>query len=252
MIEWARRRGSAAIFSAASHLRAVAWFRRGALDEAEADAANARRHVTLQEVPYGTLALAMTLVERGQAQAADSLWREQSLDDGGTESIGAIVQRHARARVRAALGRRDEALADLRHCGRLEHDWGLRSSCYANWRADAARLLAAAGRSEEARALAAEELERARSFGSERALERRCPWPAWRRAAPRASGSSRRPRTCWPRLPHGSSTQARSPIWDPRCVGRAGALPPETGWRRPWSWPASTAPTCSPTGQTTS
>jgi DNA-binding CsgD family transcriptional regulator len=71
-----------------------------------------------------------------------------------------------RARLRAALQRYDEAVEDLFACGRIEREWDIRTPMVTTWRADAAPLLAALGRHEEARALAREEVERCRAFGA--------------------------------------------------------------------------------------
>ena len=71
-----------------------------------------------------------------------------------------------RARVRAALQHPKDALEDLFACGRLEKEWEINTPAFGTWRADAAPLLAALDRNDEARALAREELERCRAFGA--------------------------------------------------------------------------------------
>src|SRR5262249_6170727 len=56
LLERSQRRGSVMMFAQASHLRAVAWWRRGVLAEAEADAENALRYPSPQ-LRFGALAL---------------------------------------------------------------------------------------------------------------------------------------------------------------------------------------------------
>ena len=170
VIEWARRHGSVTVFSAASHLRAYTWWRRGALGEVEADTQQARARVTYFGIPYGPLALVEALLARGDVSAAERTWREAELDADPGESIGADLRFHARGHLRLAAGRPHEALADFRECGRRERTWGLQTPCLTTWRSDAARVLASLDRTEEARELCAEELERCRAFGSARSL----------------------------------------------------------------------------------
>jgi DNA-binding CsgD family transcriptional regulator len=70
----------------------------------------------------------------------------------------------ARGRLRAAQGRTEEALRDFLECGARTERLGL-SSTYENLRSQAALAHAALGRPEEARRLAAEEVELARELG---------------------------------------------------------------------------------------
>src|SRR5262249_56912503 len=71
-----------------------------------------------------------------------------------------------RARIEAASQHPHEALEDLFACGRLEQEWEIGTPAFGTWRADAAPLLAALDRHDEARALAREEVERCRAFGA--------------------------------------------------------------------------------------
>lgn len=170
VIEWARRHGSATVFSAASHLRAYTWWRRGALREVEADTLQGRRQVTYFGVPYGPLALVEALLARGDVAAALQTWNAAGLDTDQGQSIGSDLRFYARAHLRLASGRRQEALEDLLECGRRERGWGLRTPCLTTWRADAALVLLSLDRPEEARELVRQELERCRAFGSARSL----------------------------------------------------------------------------------
>ncbi len=180
----ARRRGSVTGFVDASHFRAIAWWRRGALLEVEADARNALAHGAPYAVPVGAVALADVLVERGQLAAAEAV-----LGESGSAPPGLLTSfaQEVLARVRVAQRRPDDALAVLFEAGELESAFGFTSpsSC---WRSAAAPLLHAAGEEARARTLAAQGVERAQAYGSARGLgialraaalvgppERRCP-----------------------------------------------------------------------------
>jgi DNA-binding NarL/FixJ family response regulator len=85
-------------------------------------------------------------------------------------SLRALWYLQTRARLHAACKRPREALEDFDACARLEQEWQMQRPSYANWRADAARVLGSIGRRDEARELAAEEVERCRAFGAESPL----------------------------------------------------------------------------------
>jgi DNA-binding CsgD family transcriptional regulator len=72
----------------------------------------------------------------------------------------------ARAHVRLAQQRPDEALALLFECGRHEEAWGVITPSLTNWRAEAAVLLARLGDGGQARSLAREAVRQAEAFGS--------------------------------------------------------------------------------------
>jgi DNA-binding CsgD family transcriptional regulator len=180
----ARRRGSVSGFVDASHFRAIAWWRRGALLEVEADARNALDQGAPYAIPIGAVALADVLIERGQLAAAESI-----LGDAGSAPPGVVTSfaLEVLARLRIAQRRPDDALEVLFDSGKLEAAFGFTStsSC---WRSAAAPLLHAAGEEARARTLAAEGVERAQAYCSPRGLgialraaalvgppERRCP-----------------------------------------------------------------------------
>ena len=165
-MDWANRRGSLPAFAMAARLRAFAWWRRGSLAEAEADAASALEHAELPGFPpYGYGALANVLIARGKLAEADGvLGRAPPVGPGSSRGVFYYLQ--ARARLRAAQERPDEALDDLFACGQLERQWEIRTPAFSTWRADAVPLLASQDRAEEADRFAREELERARSFGA--------------------------------------------------------------------------------------
>jgi DNA-binding CsgD family transcriptional regulator len=180
----ARRRGSVSGFVDASHFRAIAWWRRGALLEVEADARNALDQGAPYAIPIGAVALADVLVERGQLAAAESI-----ISAGASAPPGLVTSfaLEVLARLRIAQRRPDDALDVLFEAGKLEaaFDFTSASSC---WRSAAAPLLHAAGEEARSRTLAAEGVARAQAYGSPRGLgialraaalvgppERRCP-----------------------------------------------------------------------------
>ena len=165
VLDWAERHGSLPAFAMGARLRAFAWWRRGALAEAEADATSALEHAELPGFPpYGYGALANVLLARGKPAEADAVLGRAPFEAGSSRGVFFYLQ--ARARLRAATQRPDEALEDLFTCGRLEREWEILTPAFCNWRADAAPLLASLGRAEEADRLAREELARCRAFGA--------------------------------------------------------------------------------------
>ena len=165
VLEWADRRGSVFAFAQAVNLRAWAWSKRGALDEAEADAESALVQLHLRARP-ALVALIDVRLARGDVAGAAALWHDTQMDEQITSNRTAIAHRHARGQLRAALGRPHEALEDLLACGRLEQEWGIRTPAMSHWRSGAALVLAELGRVDEARRLAHESVARCRWFGS--------------------------------------------------------------------------------------
>jgi len=164
VIEWAEQHGSLPAFSIAIQVRAYVCYRRGALSEAEADAASALAHPDLPGFPpYGRVALANVLLARGKPDEAQEAFGDAALEPA---AAGHLRTLQTRARLRAASEQLEEALEDLVSCGQHERDWDIRTPAFCTWRADAASLLASLGRHDEARALASEQLDRCRAFGA--------------------------------------------------------------------------------------
>ncbi len=164
VIEWAKEHGSLLVFSMAAQLRAFALLRRGFLADAEADAVNALEHPGVPGFPpVGRITFANVLIARGKLSEAEELFAHHASEPA---AAGHIRYLQTRARLRAALQQPHEALVDLSECGRLEQEWEIRTPAFGSWRADAAPLLAALGRRDEASALAREEVERCQAFGA--------------------------------------------------------------------------------------
>jgi DNA-binding CsgD family transcriptional regulator len=167
----ARAHGLMMAFATASLLRCASRWAQGRLDEAITDAEqaiDAERSGWRHFLPAAYGMLVTLHVDRGELQAAaDYVAR---LDVAAHAGSAMLAPWHA------ALGRL--ALVQRREADALEHftAWrdavaGVRNpASFAGWRSASARALTALGRGEQARALAAEELELARRFGAPRAI----------------------------------------------------------------------------------
>ena len=148
----------------AAQLRAYAYLRCGSLADAEADALSALEHPGVPGLfPFGRIALVNVLLARAKATEARDVFEQIRPEPAAPGYFRYLL---TRARLRATLQHPEDALEDLFECGRLEEEWGIRTPAFGTWRADAAPLLAALGRQDNARELAREELERCRAFGA--------------------------------------------------------------------------------------
>jgi DNA-binding CsgD family transcriptional regulator len=148
--------------------------RRGAVAQAEADGRTALELLTLHGIPLGipsSLGLLMeALVERGDADAAEA---ELRAADIGEEILPGPTNNflfEARGLVELARGRTREGLDDLYEFGRRDEGWGVANPIASRWRSRAALAHLALGEVEEARELAAEDLELARRWGTARGV----------------------------------------------------------------------------------
>jgi DNA-binding CsgD family transcriptional regulator len=169
IVDESRRRGSVRGFVAASHFRAIAWWRRGALLELEADAGNALEHGAPYGLPLAAPFLAMALLERGQPGAAEAALA-RALPDGGDLPAVALFGLEARARVDVAQRRPEAARAVLERAAALERAYDLQRAGISQWRAVAAPLLHAAGEDSAAEALAREWVAAMEAYGAARAI----------------------------------------------------------------------------------
>ena len=174
-VDDARRRGSSVGFAAASSLRSLLHYRRGALAEAEADAAAAldlrddvARLAGLPRVRAQLARVHRARPRRGRPSCstlADDFFATQPSED-----LPYSHAMHARGWLRAQLGDLEGGLAELLACGERELEWGVGTPQIIAWRSAAAEVCLTLGRLEQARALAAEEVALARSIGAPRAL----------------------------------------------------------------------------------
>jgi DNA-binding CsgD family transcriptional regulator len=175
LVDRGRERGAVASVAWGCAIRAETELRAGKLAEAETDASEALTialdHDVGIVVPAVVASLVDTCLERRPAQEALVLlarhgFNGQALPPGYTSH----VLLHARGRARAAAGDPKMAASDLRECGQAETDWGARNPAAMPWRSSLALVLHALGQTDEAEALAEEELDLARAFGANRAI----------------------------------------------------------------------------------
>ncbi|HTE62536.1 MAG TPA: AAA family ATPase [Solirubrobacteraceae bacterium] len=145
-------------------------FRRGDVAKAEDDARTAlellETHGIALGKPFALGLLVVALIERGQADAA-----QEALDENGHRNeiqpgMTTNVLLAARGLLGLARGRARDARDDLLEYGRRDELWGAASPLASRWRSDAALAMAAIGDREQARRIAAEDLERARQWGT--------------------------------------------------------------------------------------
>ncbi|HZN88145.1 MAG TPA: AAA family ATPase [Thermoleophilaceae bacterium] len=171
--EDARRRGTALPLSGAANLRALLEVRRGRLDEVETEAAISLR---LARESRGTHVLAALARSTAVLAAIDRGAREDELraqleglagDEPDSLPFETVLQ--ARGALLLALGDPAAALEELRELGRRNDGWAP-GTAVVQWRSGAALALARLGATEEAQALAAEELRLAEDFGAPRGI----------------------------------------------------------------------------------
>ncbi|MFP5388822.1 MAG: helix-turn-helix transcriptional regulator [Thermoleophilia bacterium] len=163
-IDAARRRGELPILGVASALRSEVFYRQGEVVKAEGEARIAWEHAVGEGMakasrPVGLMfagAMAINaLVARGELEEAQR-WADRLPEPLPVRSE---VFLSARAELRLAQGRTEEAITDLRTVGALLGEEFHKP--VQNWRARLAVVLASTGAREEARALATAELEQA-------------------------------------------------------------------------------------------
>ena len=157
-----------------SALQALIQVRRGDLAAAEADAQTAIELAPdLLGARFLVLAVAAAVLaglERGETPEA----LQRLIDRAGVgydaDFTSGSQLRYALAMLRAAAGNHESAIEDLRACGRDDPAFGGENPALLAWRSAAALSLAELGRHDEARSLAADEVQRARSYGAARAI----------------------------------------------------------------------------------
>ena len=171
VIAVAQRRGDR--LAAASHQlwRGLVRYEKGELLLAEEDLA------FVESTPLGQLSLAAAyragfhahvLLERGETDDAAALLAGISLDD---LPVGHHIQfLYARGRVRLQQRDWEGALADFLQAGSSAESVEIHNPAYVPWRSQAALALHQLGRTEEARALAREELTLSRTWGAPRTV----------------------------------------------------------------------------------
>ena len=173
----AHRRGSVFALAAARIFRAQALVFRGDLAEAEGEgreAMDASETWGIEIAPgYSTAFLADALMEAGKLEEAATVLGRAGF---GPEQAPDTAHVHwfldSWARLHILMGDVRRGLADTLEAGRRFEAVGGRNPAFMAWRSTAALALLELGDSEEARRLAAGELELARRWGAPRALGR--------------------------------------------------------------------------------
>ncbi len=170
----ARDRGSVFAFALACLLRGGAAYLRGSLADAEADlrlaieACESNRLAAGLPTPFAYLA--DTLMERGELVGAADVLARVASEAGLPDTVHLVTFRASRARLWILQGRTREGLAELLALGRRYEAIGGRNPAFFSWRSQAALALLELGEPDDARRLAAEEVEQARQWGAPRAL----------------------------------------------------------------------------------
>jgi DNA-binding CsgD family transcriptional regulator len=174
VLDDARRRGSGPGFANAAALRAMLHWRMGSLSDAEADATAAlalRDEVQGAQayLPCALNALVFAAIDRGTAGAEHLELANDFFSTQPSVDLPYAQAMEARGWLRALLGDPEAGLAEVLACGRRESRWVDNPTIVA-WRATASAIALRMGDREQARALAAAELERARRWGTPRLL----------------------------------------------------------------------------------
>jgi DNA-binding CsgD family transcriptional regulator len=176
-VDGARERGAVFDTGCALVFRAELFVHVGDLANAEVDARTLHEIASAYGWPLGegfaAATLGEVLLERGELDEAARLLADGPL--AGTAAGVPHLYPHvwvllARGRLRLAQGRIEDAIDELRECGRRALAIDHVNPAVVAWRSHLAGALAELGQTTEARRQAAEELELARAFGARRAL----------------------------------------------------------------------------------
>jgi DNA-binding CsgD family transcriptional regulator len=145
-------------------------FRRGDVARAEADARTALELLTTHGIalgrPFGLGLLVVSLIEDGQIDAAQEALAGSGLGEEIRPGITTNFLLAARGLLHIAQSRTRAGFEDLVEYGRRDELWGGANPLASRWRSQAALALLAMREGEQARRMAAEDLERARRWGA--------------------------------------------------------------------------------------
>jgi ATP/maltotriose-dependent transcriptional regulator MalT len=170
----ARRTGSVALFAFGSAIRSHLAWRLGSVTVAEADARTALAVSGVRDaqfaLPFVIMGLVDALVERGEVDEASKMITDNGIGGPLPELFHLNFVLESRGRLRLAQGRAQEALADLRECGRRTEAWAITNPGFIPWRSTTALALASLGDRGKAFELAMKEVDLGRRFGVPREL----------------------------------------------------------------------------------
>ena len=166
----ARRRGSVIGFAVMSAVRGAGRYLRGDLTGALGDLEGGLERVPLMVLvkPFAHGWMALAHIDRGEHEPAYALVGEPDEEQDAHFTYNWAL--FARGRLALARNEPSRALDDLLECGRRQMAVPAPNPGVLPWRSEAAIAAHACGRADQARTLAAEELELARAFGSARAV----------------------------------------------------------------------------------
>jgi DNA-binding CsgD family transcriptional regulator len=110
--------------------------------------------------------LITALVDQGEVDAAELALVENGFDGEIPPGLPTNDLLEARGGLRLAQSRPDDALEDLREYGRRDELWGSANPLASRWRSRASGAILAMGDTERARAMARDDVERARRWGA--------------------------------------------------------------------------------------
>ena len=171
----AHRRGSVFAFGVAKSFHARVLLLRGDLAEAESDASEAMAAAALWGASarawvLGSAFLADALMEQGRLEEAAAVLASADRGETLPDSAGSLFTRNSNARLRLLRGDLAGGVHDMLDAGRRLESLGNLNPAFIAWRSPAAIALLQLDRLDEARRLAAEELDLARTWGAPRAL----------------------------------------------------------------------------------
>jgi len=172
----AHRHGSIITFATTKTFRAQAYVLRGDLAEAETEgreafaAAEAWGAATTRASVYLAAILAEALLEQGKLDEAGAALERSPLGESLPKDARLLFLPNVRARLRMLNGDLAGGLQDMLDAGGHSDALGGRNPAFMAWRSHAALALLQLGDQDEARRLAAEELELACTWGAPRAL----------------------------------------------------------------------------------
>jgi len=170
LLERARERGALLDVASVAASRSHGRMRQGRVAEAEADARLARQiYLDLDDAHHAMVSAFELdpLIARGALAEAERLLADAP-PDRDDDQVVYLALLDARARLRTAQGRLGEARADLELLRSEVEQQGFQCPAAIAWRPQLAEVLHALGERDEARALAAEDVERTRRFGAPR------------------------------------------------------------------------------------
>jgi DNA-binding CsgD family transcriptional regulator len=166
----ARERASIPAQAFGIEFRGWVSLRRGDIASAETDAHTALELLTAHDIHLGrAYALGLlieALLEEGEIEAAEAALETAGLGAEIPPGMAFNDLLEARGLLRIAQGRTRQGLDDLFEFGRRDELWGGANPLASRWRSRAALATAALGESDDARALAGDDLDRARRWGA--------------------------------------------------------------------------------------